>query len=118
MKALVIIAVLFALPSNRVGLERPATEADLLRAFAFGRCLAKAYDKTPFGDDAERVANGYFQMGRLTDQEPYDRVTAAAESIDAARPAVQGHANLAIMNCLEFYESPRLKKMAARLVSP
>jgi hypothetical protein len=117
MKALAIIAVLLALPGNRVGLERPATEADLLRAFGFARCLAKAYEKTPFGVDAERVADGYFQMGRLKRQQPYDQVTVAAESIDAARPTIQGHQNLAIMKCLEFYESPRLKKTAAQLAS-
>ena len=113
-KVAVLAALLAMLPSNHVGLERPASEADLLRGFAFARCLEKGYQKTPFGEDAGRVADLYFQMGKLAKSEPYDEMTKLAESQDPATPSVMGHHNFAIMACLEFYESPKLKQLAQK----
>jgi hypothetical protein len=83
----------------------------VLRAYAFGRCLAKAYDKTPFGEDAERVANAYFHMGKITRADAYGEISKVAESLDAAKPTVMGGYNLAIMACLEFYEGATLKQL-------
>jgi hypothetical protein len=116
-----VTAALFAavtVPPNRVGLERPASDADLLRAYGFGRCLEKAYDKTLFGADAQRVANAYFELGKLTKPEVYDQISRLAESLDAAKPTVVGHHNFAIMACLEFYESAKLKQFARQAANP
>lgn len=108
------LAALAVVPANHVGLERPASEADLLRAFGFGRCLEKAYDGTPLGEDAQRVANAYFQMGKVTRPEVYDDIAKLAEALDAAKPSVMGHHNFGIMACLEFYESAKLKALAKK----
>jgi hypothetical protein len=113
-KVAVLAALLATVPSNHVGLERPASEADLLRGFAFARCLEKGYERTPFAEDAGRVADLYFQMGKLAKSEAYDQMTKLAESQDAAKPSVMGHHNFAIMACLEFYESPKLKQFAQK----
>jgi hypothetical protein len=113
-RLLLLVAVLAAMPANHVGLERPASEADLLRAFGFGRCLEKAYEKTPFGEDAQRVANAYLQMGKVARPEVYDQISKLAESLDASKPSAIGHHNFAIMNCLEFYESAKLKQIAEK----
>ena len=107
-KVLMLAAALMAAGlKNHASLDRPATETDLLRAFGFSACLAKAYEKTPFGDDAERVADGYRQMGKLG--AAYDEVRKAAESIDAAKPTIEGQHNFAIMSCLEWYENAKTK---------
>ena len=117
-RAAPVLAFLTVMASNHVGLERPAGEADLLRAFAFGACLAEAYDKTPFGADAERVADAYFHMGHISRPEVYDEIRKLAASLDAAKPSVvEGH-NLAIMACLEFYEGARLRQIARRAAAP
>jgi hypothetical protein len=100
---------------NHTNLDRPASETDLLRAFGFSVCLAKAYDKTPFGDDAERVADGYRQMGKLG--VAYDEVRKAAESIDAAKPTIEGHYNFAIMACLEWYENAKTKHLVREIAA-
>jgi hypothetical protein len=111
-KTLLLLTAIVAMPANHRGLERPASEADLLRAFAFGRCLEKAYAKTPFGEDASQVANGYFEMGKLTRDGAYEEITKLAASVEAAKPPTVGGHNLAIMACLEFYESAKLKQIA------
>jgi hypothetical protein len=113
-KIVFLATLLAAVPANRMGLERPASEADLLRAYAFGRCLEKAYDKTSFGEDAQCVANAYFQMGKVTRPGVYDEISKLAKSLDAAKPTVVGRHNFAIMACLEFYESARLKQLAQK----
>jgi len=111
---LVLAALLAAVPANHANLERPASEADLLRAFGFARCLEKAYEKTPFGEDAQRVANAYFELGKVSRAEVYDEISKVAESLDAAKPTIHGHHNFAIMTCLEFYESAKLKQLAQK----
>ena len=111
---LALVALLVAVPANHANLERPASESDLLRAFAFARCLEKSYDKTPFGEDAQRVANAYFELGKINKAEVYDRIAKVAESLDAAKPTVVGGHNFAIMACLEFYESAKLKQLAQK----
>ena len=112
-KMILALAALFvAMPANHANLERLASEADLVRAFAFARCLEKAYEKTPFGEDAQRVANTYFELGKVAIPEVYDRISKVAESLDAAKPTTVGGHNLAIMACLEFYESAKLKQLA------
>jgi hypothetical protein len=112
------VLLLAVAPPNHANLERPATEADLLRAFAFARCLEKAYDKTPFGEDAQRVANAYFELGKVAKPEIYDQLSKLAGALDAARPTVVGHHNLAIMTCLEFYEGAKLRRLANEVARP
>jgi len=115
-KILILAAALMATGvKNHANLERPASETDLLRAFGFSACLAKAYEKTPFGDDAERVADGYRQMGKLG--AAYDEVRKAAEAIDAAKPTIEGHHNFAIMACLEWYENPKTKHLVRQIAA-
>jgi hypothetical protein len=118
MKGIVLATALLAAGvKNHANLERPASEADLLRAYGFAACLSKAYGKTPMGEDAARVADGYRQLGAL-DIEPYTEVRKAAEAIDAAKPTTAGNHNFAIMACLEFYESAKLKKLATAAAKP
>jgi hypothetical protein len=114
-KVIVLAGVLLgaAALKNHANLERPASEADLLRAYGFAACLSKGYGKTPAGEDAERVADGYRQMGKLG-IEAYDEIRKAAESIDVAKPTAAGQHNFAIMKCLEWYESAKLKQLARR----
>ncbi len=115
-KVLMLTAALMAAAvKNHANLDRPATETDLLRAFGFSACLAKAYEKTPFGDDAERVADGYRQMGKLG--AAYDEVRKAAESIDAAKPTIEGQHNFAIMTCLEWYENSKTKHFVRQVAA-
>lgn len=109
-----LVALLSVVPANHANLERPASESDLLRAFAFARCLEKAYEKTPFGEDAQRVANAYFELGKIDKAEVYDQISKVAESLDAAKPTVVGGHNFAILACLEFYESAKLKQLTQR----
>jgi hypothetical protein len=109
-----VAALLVAVPANHANLERPASESDLLRAFAFARCIEKAYQKTPFGEDAQRVANAYFELGKINKAEAYDRIAKVAESLDASKPTVRGGHSFAIMACLEFYESAKLKQLTQK----
>ena len=112
MTKLVLLGALLATVSrNHAGLERPASEADLLRAFGLASCLAEAYKNTPFGHDAERVADLYRQMGKVP-IEPYDEIRKVAGALDAAKPAIVDGNNYAIMACLEFYESKELVRLA------
>jgi len=60
--------------------------------------------------DASRVAELYREVGSTARQEVYAAIDAAAVTVDPARPAMVDRANLAIMSCLEFYESPTLLK--------
>lgn len=97
---------------SRPGLDRRASEADLLRAFAFGSCLGTAYQQTSFGEDAERTADLYMQGGRLGG-DAYLQMRKAIPS-DLAKPSAYDGHNYAIMKCLEFYESEKLKQLARR----
>ena len=116
MTRLVLLAAVFsATVVNHPGLDRPASETDLLRAFAFGTCLAKGYDKTPFADDAERSADIYLQGGKLGG-DSYGQIRKAIPT-DLAKPSPYDGHNYAIMKCLEFYESPRLKRLARQVAS-
>ena len=115
-KALMLTAALMAAGlKNHANLDRPASESDLLRAFGFATCVAKAYDKTPFADDAERVADGYRQMGKLG--KAYDEVRSVVDLVDAAKPTSVGHSNLALMTCLEWYESAKTKRLIREIAS-
>lgn len=116
MTSAIVVATLLmgaAASGNHPGLERAASEADLLRAFGFASCLAKGYAGKPAGEDAERVADLYRQMGRVP-IEAYDEIRRAADEQQPARPALSDGQNYAIMACLEFYEGPALKRLAAR----
>jgi hypothetical protein len=110
-KVVVLGVLLATVAKNHAGLERPASEADLLRAFGYASCLAEAYKNTPFGHDAERVADLYRQMGKV-DIEPYNEIRKVAGSLDAAKPAILDGNNYAIMACFEFYEGAKLKRLA------
>ena len=50
-------------------------------------------------------------MGKLA-IEPYNDIHKVAGSLDAAKPAIVDGNNYAIMACLEFYESAKLKSLA------
>jgi len=65
------------------------------------------------------VANSYFELGKITRDGVYEEFTklAEAESVEAAKPTIVGGHNLAIMACLEFYESAKLKQLAQRATS-
>jgi hypothetical protein len=101
-KWLVIVAVL-ALPANYKGLQRPTTQADLIRAFAFGRCLAAAYPQAPFANDAVWSAGMYREIGTLGISAYDDAVKLIPK--DPETLTVYEHHKIAVFKCLEFYES-------------
>jgi hypothetical protein len=112
-KAVSLAFLLAAAVGNHPGLDRPASEADLLRAYAWGECIASAYSKTPFGADAERTADVYLQGGHAAG-EAYNEIRKAIPH-DLDKPSPYDGQNYALMKCLEFYESPALKSLARRL---
>ncbi|HVZ88586.1 MAG TPA: T6SS amidase immunity protein Tai4 family protein [Polyangia bacterium] len=115
MTKIALFAILLAATvRNHPGLERPASEAELLRAYAWAECIATAYEKTPFGADAERSANVYLEGGHAA-SEAYSRVRRAIPH-DLDKPSPYDGQNYALMKCLEFYESPDLKALSRRLV--
>jgi len=97
---------------------RKVGERDLLRGYAFADCMAVAYKGTPVEKDANRVAEFYREVGRTNRQAIYEAIDRAARSIDPARPAKVDNANLAIVNCLEFYEGTALSKAIADAGGP
>ena len=110
--------------TNHKGLERPATEGDLLRGYALGRCLENAYKGTPFGADASRAAGAYLEIGS-SGAEAYEATSKAAEIAavppppgavihNDEKPGANSGDHLAIFRCLEFYESPKLKQLAKK----
>jgi hypothetical protein len=114
-KGLLLAALMAATVKNHPGLERPATEADLLRAYVLGHCLAKASEKTPFAEDAQRSADLYFQGGKVGG-EAYQEIQKAIPS-DLLKPSVYDGKSRAVFRCIEFYESPGLKALARKLAS-
>ena len=114
---LALLAAILAIPRNHEWLERPASEADLLRGFALGRCLAKAYEKTSFAVDAEAAADAYLQMGAFSKPEGLpEQVSKLAEAsgAEANKRPPPTNKNLAVFNCIEFYESPKLKALVKK----
>lgn len=93
---------------------RRVSERDLLRGYAFSRCLQAAYEQTAMGNDAARVAELYRESGRESRPQMYHALDAAARAQKAATPAAKDGANLAVMTCLEFYESHQLAKVIQR----
>ena len=89
---------------------RKVPERDLLRGYAFASCMEVAYKGTSVEHDAARVAELCREVGSTTRQEVYTALDEAAVAVAPARPALVDAANLAIMSCLEFYESPTLLK--------
>jgi len=109
----IVLTALLASVPNHVNLDRPANEADLLRAYALGKCLAKAYDQPPFVDDADWSANMYFQMGKLSKGDPYQDVLKLIPT-DLKTPTIYENHVIAVHKCIEFYESPGLKAFAKK----
>jgi Type VI secretion system (T6SS), amidase immunity protein len=78
-------------------------------------CLAKGYENTSFAEDAERSADIYMQGGKLAG-DSYGQIRKAIPS-DLTTPSPYDGQNYTVMKCLEFYESPQLKRLARRLAS-
>ncbi|HVR60774.1 MAG TPA: T6SS amidase immunity protein Tai4 family protein [Polyangia bacterium] len=110
MTRLLVLLGIVAIPTNH-GLERYVTEGDLVRAFAFGRCLATAYPTEPFVADATWSAGMYREMGK-----GLKFYTEAVSMIpkDLETPTVYEHHKIAVFKCLEFYESRELKALAKK----
>jgi hypothetical protein len=112
-----MIRISFFLASLAVVLTdsgRNVPERDLLRGYAFASCLAEGYRGTPFAEDANRVAEMYRAAGKATVAETYQGLRQAAKDAHPESRAVVDKANLAIMVCLEFYESKGLRALIAR----
>jgi hypothetical protein len=92
---------------------RNVPERDLLRGYAFASCLAEGYRGTPFAGDADRVAEMYMEAGKTVVPETYQGLRQAAKDQHPEKRAVVDNANLAIMVCLEFYESKSLRALIA-----
>lgn len=112
MKAILTLACLLAAGGGVVLVKggRRVSERDLLRGYAFSRCMEVAYNGTQTGKDGSRVAELYREVGSTTRQEVYSAIDRAAASLNPAQPAMIDGANLAIMSCLEFYEGAALSK--------
>ena len=107
-----MIRIVLATVLGVVLIERKVSEPDLLRGFAFAKCLAEGYkDKnTEFARDARHVAELYRDAGSTSRPEVYERLSKVAVEANPAKPAAVDGSNLAIMRCLEFYESRGLIK--------
>lgn len=117
-KFALLVAVIIASPPNKGSAEHHhLSEADSLRRFAYAECLAKGYEHTPFGGDAEWVADLYRQLGRESRGDVYQEIRRAAEAVDPGKPAVVDQRNLAIFACLDFYESAQLKMLIGRALA-
>jgi hypothetical protein len=114
-KGLVLAAVMAAGMKNHAGLDRPATEADLLRAYALGECLAKTAEKTPFAEDAQRSADLYLQGGRIGGA-AYGEIRKTVP-MDLLKLTSYEGKTVAVFRCIEWYESPKLKALAQKLAS-
>ena len=93
--------------------KRDVSEPDLLRGFAFAKCLAEGYkDRNPeFAKDARHVAELYRDAGSTSRPDVYVRLQELAVDAKPAVPAAIDQSNLAIMKCLELYEGASLKKL-------
>ena len=109
-----MIRIVLAALLGVVLVERKVSEPDLLRGFAFAKCLAEGYkDKNgEFAKDARHVAELYRDAGSTSRPEVYERLTKQAAEANPAKPAAIDGSNLAIMRCLEFYESRGLVRAA------
>ncbi len=107
-----MIRVCLFLAISTVLVERRVSERDLLRGFAFSKCLADGYAKQnpAFAQDARHVAELYRDAGRTTRTQVYVRLEGLAASAKPSTPAAVDNSNLAIMRCLELYESDELKR--------
>jgi hypothetical protein len=65
-----------------------------------------------FAKDAGHVAELYRDAGNTSRPEVYERLSKLAVDANPAKPAAFDGSNLAIMRCLEFYESKCLIKAA------
>jgi hypothetical protein len=92
---------------------RSVPEPDLLRGYAFATCLAEGYRGTSFADDADRVAGMYMEVGKTTTPGTYEKLRQVARDVHPEKRAVVDNANVAIMVCLELYESKSLRAMVA-----
>ena len=92
---------------------RSVPEPDLLRGYAFASCLAEGYRGTAFAEDADRVADMYMQAGKTATPEAYQELRQAAKDAHPEKHATVDNANVAIMVCLELYESKSLRAMVA-----
>lgn len=112
MKVILALACLLATGGGVVLVKggRRVSERDLLRGYAFSRCMEVAYKGTQTGKDGSRVAELYREVGKTTRQEVYTAIDQAAADLDPARPAMIDGSNLAIMSCLEFYEGAALSR--------
>jgi hypothetical protein len=93
--------------------QRDAPESDLLRGFAFSKCLAEGYKgrNESFAQDARHVAELYRDAGRTSRPDVYTRLQGLAQSANPSEPAAMDQSNLTIMKCLELYEGSALKKL-------
>ncbi|HXJ22686.1 MAG TPA: T6SS amidase immunity protein Tai4 family protein [Polyangia bacterium] len=93
--------------------QRDVPESDLLRGFAFSKCLAEGYKgrNDSFAQDARHVAELYRDAGRTSRPDVYTRLQALAQSAKPGEPAAIDQSNLTIMKCLELYEGAALKKL-------
>jgi hypothetical protein len=92
---------------------RSVPESDLLRGYAFASCLAEGYRGTAFAEDADRVADMYMQAGKTAAPEAYQKLRQAAKDAHPEKRATVDNANVAIMVCLELYESKGLRAIMA-----
>ena len=109
-----MIRIIFAAVLGVVLVERKVSEPDLLRGFAFAKCLAEGYkDKNvEFAKDARHVAELYRDAGSISRPHVYEGLSKLAVDTNPAKPAAVDGSNLAIMRCLEGYESKGLIKAA------
>ena len=84
-------------------------ERDLLRGYAFAACLAEGYKGTSFQHDAEHVAGLYMELGRTDKAAVYERLREAARAAHPEKRAAVENANVAIMTCLDLYNSNQVR---------
>ncbi len=89
--------------------------ADELSDYALARCLAYAYAGEPFGQDAERAARVYKELGGFNDSSATALDVLAKHFSARTSDAVQG--NLSLMRCADMRASTVLKDLVRKLLT-
>jgi hypothetical protein len=126
-KRLILVVALIAIPSvalpakNHAQLDRPASNADVLRAWAFNRCIYDSYEgvNEAMTKDAGRAESFYLD---ISERDPFKLDALAKEAAKRRTPeqlAKMHHDDgpetvdhWKLMDCLEFYESSKLRAAA------
>lgn len=114
MRRALLLCLLLGLPvAPRAQPVRTASPRALFRHYALSTCLARALPK--IAPEAEASARGYFELGTGT-PDVYRQVQTLADAYLKRPYPSQTGADLSVMKCIDFAESPELAHLVARSI--